>query len=160
MKSYIITYIFGWTIPNIPTASHCQPIVPRIHHVTWLDKTRTRFRFHHFISVLSVLKFVRPEKIMFWHTIVPEGEYWEEYMKNISASPGVTLEMKKIEAPTEIYGKKIKVVEHQTDIVRLEAVMKYGGVYSDLDVVWLKPIDDLLCYSTTMGEELPGYLGN
>lgn len=40
-----------------------------------------------------------------------------------------------------------------TDYVRLKVVHEYGGIYLDIDVELLKPLDDLLMYSGFMGFE-------
>lgn len=39
---------------------------------------------------------------------------------------------------TAIWGKKVNVIEHKADVLRLEALLHFGGIYSDLDVIWLK----------------------
>ena len=59
-----------------------------------------------------------------------------------------------------IFDRPIGYDEHQSDVIRLEAMVKYGGIYHDLDVVILRPLDPLYCYETTLGEELPNWLCN
>ena len=132
----------------------CLP-VPRIVHYAWYSTTKLQFRFHHYISVLSAYKHIRPKKFMFWYEIAPQGPWWKKINEVV---PVIELVYRK--APSEIFGKKIQVAEHQSDIVRLEAVMKYGGIYTDLDVIVLKSFDPLRKYNTTMGYETPGGLCN
>ncbi|XP_041366955.1 uncharacterized protein LOC121381677 [Gigantopelta aegis] len=57
------------------------------------------------------------------------------------------------EPSTQIYGRAVKVSEHHKDIVRLEAVLEYGGIYLDLDAMVVKPLDPLLNYEVVMGYE-------
>lgn len=123
-------------------------VVPKIVHFTWYSKTKLTFRFHHFLSMLSAQKRIEPEKIMFWYEIYPKGKWWERAKKAIPQ-----IEMRYRKAPMNIFGNIIRVPEHQSDIVRLEAVMKFGGIYMDLDVIALKSFDPLLVYNTTMGYE-------
>lgn len=40
-----------------------------------------------------------------------------------------------------------------SDVVRLQAVMNYGGIYLDTDVELVKPLDDLLCNKAFAGIE-------
>ena len=140
--------------------SHCTPVVPRILHLAWYgSKTRPVFRFHHVISVMSSLRFIQPERIMFWHDEVPTGKWWTFIRQKINKTT-TTLMMMQRDAPKTIFGRPVHIDAHHSDIVRLEAVMKYGGIYHDLDVVVLRPLGTLYCYQTTMGEELPNWLCN
>ncbi|XP_046555602.1 uncharacterized protein LOC124264870 [Haliotis rubra] len=130
--------------------SHNERIVPSISHFTWYGgKAKgNMFRFHHLLSVLAAHKFIKPEKVLFWHDMVPEGPYWTEVKEKV---PELTLVYRA--APSEIRGRRVKVAEHLTDVVRLEAVMEYGGFYFDLDAMVLKPLGPLLNYDVTMGYE-------
>ena len=140
---------------------NCSNRVPSIVHLTVFQNNNNMsvFRFHHVISVMSSLRFIQPQFIMFWHDGVPTGKWWQFIRQKINEST-TTLIMMKREAPTTIFGNPIHLIEHKSDIVRLEAVMKYGGIYHDLDVVMVRPLDPLFCYETTMGEELPGSFCN
>jgi mannosyltransferase OCH1-like enzyme len=123
--------------------------VPKIVHYCWYGgKRRPTFRFYHYISILSADKFIKPEVIYFWHDEIPQGDLWEEIRRRVPS-----IQMMYRPAPTHIYYRSIVVDQHQSDIVRLEAVMEYGGIYMDLDVVVLKSFDPLLKYDTTMGYE-------
>ena len=140
--------------------SHCTPVVPRILHLAWYgSKTRPAFRFHHVVSVMSSLRFIQPQHIMFWYDRVPTGKWWTFIRQKINKTT-TTLMMMQRDAPKTIFGRPVYQDEHHSDIVRLEAVMKYGGIYHDLDVVVLRPLGRLYCYQTTMGEELPNWLCN
>ncbi len=45
-----------------------------------------------------------------------------------------------------------------SDYARLDIIYSYGGIYLDLDVELLKPLDDLLCLSGFFGTEQTGYI--
>ncbi|XP_064631195.1 uncharacterized protein LOC135489669 isoform X2 [Lineus longissimus] len=132
--------------------------VPKIVHFTWYSGSKLTLRFHHYVCICAALKFIKPEKIMFWYEVEPQGKYWEQSKVKISATS--KLEMKYRVGPTSIYGNHISVAEHKSDVVRLEAVLKHGGIYMDLDVIMLKSMDDFLHHDTTMGFELPNWLCN
>jgi mannosyltransferase OCH1-like enzyme len=41
----------------------------------------------------------------------------------------------------QIYGTAVNVVSHVTDIWRVDFMVKYGGIYVDTDVVFVRPLD-------------------
>jgi hypothetical protein len=65
-----------------------------------------------------------------------------------------------IHPPSRIYGQPVVRPEHKTDIIRLEVLIRLGGIYLDLDVVALQSWDPLLKYLCTMGAESPNLLSN
>ncbi|XP_064621115.1 uncharacterized protein LOC135483972 [Lineus longissimus] len=124
--------------------------VPSLVHFTWYGKPH--MRFHHMVCFLSVYYRIKPKRILMWYESKPEGEYWDYLKKNITDfSKLVRLVYRK--APTAIFGRPIRVTEHKSDIVRLEAVMNYGGIYLDLDVMVIKSFDPLRRYDVTLGME-------
>lgn len=55
--------------------------------------------------------------------------------------------------PSTIYGNSIKHGEHKTDVTRMEALLLYGGMYADSDILALRNLDQLLQHSVTMARE-------
>ena len=92
---------------------------------------------------------------MFWYEFHPQGYWWTRILQRV---PHIIMNYRK--APESIFGNKIMVAEHRSDVVRLEVLMKYGGIYLDLDVIVLKSFDPILRYATTMGLERTGWLDN
>ena len=126
-------------------------VVPNLVHVTWFySKETLTFRFHMFISLLSAYKFIQPSSIMFWYETEPTGYWWSELRKRVPI-----IKMCQMKPPTSIFGNPVAVPEHKSDIVRLEVLMKYGGIYMDLDMVILRSFDPLRVYDITMGLALP-----
>ncbi|XP_046377577.2 uncharacterized protein LOC124149812 [Haliotis rufescens] len=136
--------------------AHDHNVVPNIVHVTWYGGAkRNTFLFHHFVCLQSIHRFVKPKYILFWFDRRPEGGYWDQAAERF---PEIVLVYKA--PPTTIMGQPVKVPEHQSDIVRLEALMEYGGIYMDLDVIVLKSLSPLQSYDMTMGYETPDGLCN
>jgi hypothetical protein len=51
-------------------------------------------------------------------------------------------------------------VAHKADVVRLEVLLKYGGIYLDMDVLALKSFDELRQFPMVLGQEgLDGFIG-
>lgn len=41
----------------------------------------------------------------------------------------------------QVYGTPVNVVSHVTDVWRVDFMVKYGGIYVDTDVVFVRPLD-------------------
>ncbi|KAI8983532.1 hypothetical protein BDB01DRAFT_722687 [Pilobolus umbonatus] len=82
---------------------------------------------------------------MFHYHHLPVGEYFEKVL------PLLTLN--KVDMVYSIFNAEVNNYAHRADIVRLEALLKYGGIYLDLDLVTLKPIDHLLDKEFVMAQE-------
>jgi len=103
----------------------------------------------HHAAVLSAARVNRPRQILFWHEHEPTGEWWD------ASRPYLTL--RKISAPTEVFGRPLLHPAHQADVVRLEALIEHGGVYMDSDVWCLKPFADLEHCGWWMGRQGKDY---
>jgi hypothetical protein len=123
---------------------HCctdNMAVPNIVHYIWFGLSQ-RFDFYGFLSFISVLRFVKPRVILVHGDNLPRGSYWMFilyiYPKIIHVKRSVEIDV--------IYGKKPCHVNHFSDLFRIEALLKYGGIYFDMDMVLVKEIDFLRKY--------------
>ena len=41
----------------------------------------------------------------------------------------------------QVYGTAVNVLSHMTDVWRVDFMIKYGGIYVDTDVVFVRPLD-------------------
>lgn len=90
---------------------------------------------------------------VFLHTNVePVGLLWEDLKSRVSVESCV--------APEEIYGVAIERIHHKVDVIRLQTLIKHGGIYLDLDTICLKPFDSLLKDIPVIGREAPNALCN
>ena len=126
----------------------------------WLTRNadREEMRLHHLISVLSVLRNFRPAELRFHYDVMPRGRYWHMALGNISRHHATTrfvLE-RLVAPPSEIFGTPILIPEHVSDIIRLDLIRRYGGVYLDLDVIVTGNLTSLMCHEFVLGEEEEG----
>lgn len=110
--------------------------IPKIVHYVWFGSKEMDFMM--FLSMLSTLFILDPEKV-FIHT---DGGLKGGYLKRILKDKRVVLVLR--EKPFNIFGHKVIYTQHRSDIVRAECLLKYGGIYMDWDVLWLKSPDDLI----------------
>lgn len=63
------------------------------------------------------------------------------------------VELEKARNFDKIFGRKIEKFAHKADIIRLEVLLKYGGIYQDLDVYTIRSFAPLLHFDTVLGLE-------
>jgi hypothetical protein len=127
------------------TMTQSKPTIPNIFHFIYVGGRQ--FSFIHLLAVLTAWKVNRPELIYFHHTEEPTGLWWEK------ARPMLTLH--EIEPINEIYGNPIKYPAHMADVIRMQMLQRFGGVYLDLDVICINPLKPLMDREFVMGME-PG----
>jgi hypothetical protein len=103
------------------------------------------FSLVHYLSIKSAVDLNKPEKVFFHYQYEPSGDWWEKI------KPCLTLNQ--IEAPAEIFGNMLYHVAHQADVVRLQMLHKYGGIYLELDTISKKPLTSLLDNEFVIGEQ-------
>jgi len=145
-NSYEDHMIFGDNITGYPIR-----IVPNIVHYVLF--TIHQVEFGHFISILSVLKNQKPDQIII-HCDCDQlnGSYYERILK-ILPKTKTKLTIRKIERPTEIFGKPLNkewIDWHASDITRIRVLMEFGGIYLDRDVYVVKSLNKFRKYEMTL----------
>ncbi|XP_060593020.1 uncharacterized protein LOC132747619 [Ruditapes philippinarum] len=127
--------------------------VPNVVHFIWYaDKELGYFQF---ISFMSALRFLKPCLFLIHGLYIPKGKYWDYF---VSISPNVIHVVR--EKPTMVFGKKLAYEEHASDIMRIEALKFYGGIYLDFDEIVLRPLEPLRKYDYTQGHERDVTMGS
>ena len=123
--------------------------IPRIVHYVFISTKTFTFSLEAYLSIRATMLRIKPDAI-----------YLHCY-KEPSHSPYYILSKPMIskvvihEPLTSIFGRKVNVVEHISDIIRMKVLLKYGGIYLDGDIIPLKSFDMFLYNSKpmTMGLE-------
>ena len=118
-----------------------------IHFIYGLDPNfgNKPFGLIQYLAVKSAHEVNKPDKIYFVCAYEPTTDWFEK------AKP--YLEVVKIIAPTQIFGNPLLHFAHQSDVVRLERLLNYGGIYLDMDTICVKSFSPLLTNDFVMGEE-------
>lgn len=129
-------------------------MIPNIYHFIWPQKRYQGFDFHitHRLAILAAIEVNRPERVMFHASQEPSGEQWERVRPLV--------ELREIETPNEIFGQRIRVAAHQSDIMRLRVLNEWGGVYLDNDVICQRPFAPFLHHPCVIGYESPSGICN
>ncbi|HKD48957.1 MAG TPA: glycosyltransferase, partial [Rhizomicrobium sp.] len=120
--------------------------IPKILHYTFgmaPDFGGKPWSLVHHVCLKSAVERIKPEKVCFYCQFEPSTPWW-----NLSRE---LLTVVKIAAPQEIFGRPLKHVAHQSDVVRLQRLIAEGGIYLDADVLVHRSFDDLLDNSTVLG---------
>ena len=114
-------------------------MIPNIIHFVFglsTDFGQRPFLLIHHLAIKSAYEVNRPDKIYFVCAQEPQGEYFERSREYV--------EVVKITPPDSIFGHPLMHYAHKADIVRMERLIAYGGIYLDLDVICLKPLTPFL----------------
>lgn len=125
--------------------------IPKLLHYTFgmaRDFGGKPWSLMHHVCLMSAIERIRPEKTFFYCQYEPTGPWWQLSRPHV--------ELVQIEAPKEIFGRPLKHVAHQSDVVRLQKLIEHGGIYLDADVLVQRDFDDLLDNSTVLGQEGEG----
>jgi hypothetical protein len=100
--------------------------------------------FHH-ACVKSAVERIKPTKTFFYCEYEPKGPWWRLTREMLT--------VENIKAPRTIFGNPLVHPAHRADVVRLEKLLERGGIYLDCDVFVHRNFDDLLGYSTVLGQQ-------
>lgn len=132
--------------------SRHEGAIPAVVHFVHLRQDRAstlHFSFEAFLAVYSAYRSVQPSAI-YIHTdfasadvehAVQHGSSWTKAV--LTSFPHI-LRLAHVTAPTHANDREIVRVEHKSDMIRLDALMQYGGIYLDWDVLTLRPLTPLL----------------
>ena len=155
----VVVYLYGVkeifsddTLDIARTSNHGKRI-PNIVHFIWFDtKDKREFGFVNYLSVLSAYRIQKPDEIMFHCDRAPTADKWWTQL-----SREVPLTHLRVNIQTQMMshtGQNIDHPEHITDILRLQVLHKYGGIYIDLDAIVVQNLNPLRNYPAVLGQEL------
>jgi hypothetical protein len=117
-------------------------VPPLAHFVFGLRPQREPFHVLHYVAIESCRRVMAPEEILFHCAELPWGAYWD------AIRPHVTLvRIEPVRAVDEArYDPRLVPPElryaHHADFVRLDALWEHGGLYADIDTVFVHPMPD------------------
>ncbi|XP_070534068.1 uncharacterized protein [Ptychodera flava] len=130
-------------------------VVPNIAHFIWF--TCHPFKFENLVSMLSVHRIMKADKIFFHTDCEPTGEWWDEAVELIQ-----TLYVIRRTPPTAVFDNVLNPEwpEHAADVARLQILIEHGGVYFDTDIFVLAPLEPLRYYDYVVGRPAENILNN
>lgn len=132
-------------------------MIPRIaHFVFGIDEQVEPFHFVHYAAIESCRRVVAPEQIYFHHRYEPWGPWWD------AIRPHLRL-LRVEEAPAVLAadyssGDVLPIFRyaHHADFIRLDALIEHGGIYADIDTIFVRPLpEELFEAQFVIGREPP-----
>lgn len=123
-------------------------MIPNIFHFCYglsPDFGGKPYSLVHYLAVRSAYETNKPDGIYFYYSFEPEGEWWNKTKELVT--------LKKITAPDNIFGNPLNHVAHKADIIRLQYLIEYGGIYLDLDTITKRSFAPLLNNEFVIGKQ-------
>lgn len=118
--------------------------IPRFFHFVYGLRRQTEpFHLVHYLCLESCLRVNRPDRLLFHYHHEPWGEYWDLVRDRIQLVQIPRPEFLKGYRYTERHMEKYRYA-HESDFVRLDPLIEHGGVYADIDTLFINPVPDSL----------------
>jgi glycosyltransferase involved in cell wall biosynthesis len=132
-------------------------MIPNVaHFVFGLTEQREPFHPLHYASLESCRRVIAPERIYFHHKHLPWGPYWERIRSHL-----VLVEVDLVEEVLAAdYSAGLVPASyryaHHSDFIRLDALIEHGGIYADIDTIFVnRPAPELFAAPFVIGRESP-----
>jgi len=128
------------------SAGTAKRIPKYFHFVYGLRRQTEPFHLVHYLCLESCLRVNQPECLFFHYHHEPWGEYWDLIRDRI--------QLVRVSHPVFLKGYRYadRHVEkyryaHEADFIRLDALIEHGGVYADIDTLFVNPIPEALFHA-------------
>lgn len=130
--------------------------IPRHFHFVFGLKPQTEpFHVVFYLCLESCLRVNRPERVTLYYHHEPHGPWWERIRDRVEC---VRVPLNDWIANASYKSEFIRGYNyaHHADFIRLEKLLEHGGVYADIDTLFVRPIPDALFEkSCVLGRERP-----
>ncbi|KAK8864262.1 hypothetical protein IAR55_001508 [Kwoniella newhampshirensis] len=144
-----------------------EPIPNIVHYVYGLaSEPQPDFPYFAYLAMRSAMTVLRPDRVLFHCIHEPKGYWWdrvkawEGWDDDETGMKKGSLEVVKARDVQWIGSDRrpVRHFAHKADIIRLEVLLEYGGIYLDIDTFILRPFADhsLLLHDTVLGMEARG----
>lgn len=120
--------------------------IPNVFHFVFgLKKQTEPFHLCHYLAIESCAAVNRPDAILIHYHYEPWGEYWERARHRVHLRRvDLVRRVSRHRYGWRNRGCKRYAYAHHSDFIRLDALIEYGGVYADIDTIFVNPIPDAL----------------
>jgi glycosyltransferase involved in cell wall biosynthesis len=132
-------------------------MIPRLaHFVFGLEEQPEPFHFLHYVSLESCRRVLEPEAIYFHHKHLPWGPWWDRIRPHLTL---VDVNLVPEVLAADYSGGRVPdeyQYAHHSDFIRLDALLARGGVYADIDTIFVRPFPrELFTAPFVIGREAP-----
>jgi hypothetical protein len=116
----------------------------RAHFVFGLKPQEVPFHPLHYVAIESCRRQLEPETIFFHYRYLPFGAFWDLARPHLTlVRAGLAQEVSAMRYDPRRVPERY-LYAHHADFVRLDALLEHGGVYADIDTIFLRPYPDHL----------------
>ena len=135
------------------------PRIPRIFHFIYLSPRSEELSLAYYLCLESCLRVNEPDEVFLYCRHEPRGAYWERLRERVTLVVVAGSEVvPELNYPRRRMNRYRDL--HETDFLRLEILLRQGGVYADLDTLFVNPLaPELFEHSFVIGRELDVYRG-
>ncbi|MBK5275574.1 MAG: hypothetical protein JJE30_11050 [Desulfuromonadales bacterium] len=108
-------------------------IPKKFHFIFGLEPQDLPFHITHYLCLLSCIKVNQPDEVHFYCQHEPFGPYWEIIKHNLILHYVSTIQ--------RLNGYDLNYA-HQSDFLRLELLNRHGGVYADMDTIFVNTLKE------------------
>ncbi len=119
--------------------------IPNVFHFVFGLKPQTEpFHLAYYLCLESCRMVNAPHRIMFHYDAEPFGPYWDLIKPHLTLNrvSGVS-HVNNLRYERSAVGRLYSYAHH-SDFIRLEQLLAHGGVYADIDTLFVNPIPDAL----------------
>ena len=118
--------------------------IPRIFHFVFGLRPQDRpFSPLYWLGLESCRQVNRPQRILLHYHHEPYGPYWDLIRPHLELHPVEPVRLVSDFAYTDPRVVRYRYAHH-ADFIRLDALLAHGGVYADMDTLFVRPLPEAL----------------
>ena len=137
--------------------------IPRIFHFVFgLRPQAGPFHIAHWLCLESCRQVNQPARMRLYYRHLPYGPWWDRIAPHLELVPvteppsGFAPERYRAHEVGRLIEREGWSYAHEADFIRLDALIEHGGVYADIDTLFVAPYPDALFqHRCVLGEEPP-----
>jgi hypothetical protein len=117
--------------------------IPRhFHFIFGLREQTEPFHLVYYLCLESCLQVNRPDRISLYYHYEPHGPYWDLIRGKLELiHVPLNEQVAQMSYSERLIGDTLRYAHH-ADFIRLEKLWQHGGVYADIDTLFLRPLPD------------------
>jgi hypothetical protein len=115
----------------------------QFHFVFGLKEQLEPFHLMYYLSLKSCIETQDPDKVFFYYKYEPYGPFWELIKDRLTLEQVDPVDFMQGVAQKEL-SSKVFSYAHLADFIRLEKIVERGGVYADIDTLFVNKYPDEL----------------
>jgi hypothetical protein len=121
-------------------------MVPNVIHFIWITGETSRpFSYFNYMAVKCAKEQTGAAVVIHGNAPPKNNKFWDMALKYATYMPTAV--------PSQIGDTEIKHVQYASDVIRLQLLYRWGGIYIDTDMLLTKPLTPLMDKPLTMAIE-------